>query len=47
MTEELFDKLWPDPRRAWSIYEMPDRIEKLFLEAVEQSLAEIEKEDDR
>lgn len=32
MTEKLFDELWPDPRRAWSICEMPLR-EKLPLSA--------------
>ncbi|WP_299406762.1 hypothetical protein [uncultured Roseobacter sp.] len=42
MTEELFDELWPGPRRAWSIYEMPLRMEQHFFEAVNKSLAESE-----
>lgn len=46
MTEELFDKVWPDPRRAWSVYEMPYRMEKLYFEALESALAESEKGDD-
>ncbi|WP_321364900.1 hypothetical protein [uncultured Celeribacter sp.] len=37
MTEEIFDQLWPDPRRAWSIDEMPPRI----LQLLEQSLQEV------
>ncbi|GLO68872.1 hypothetical protein MACH17_03890 [Phaeobacter inhibens] len=45
LAEELFDQLWPDPRRAWSIYEMPLRMEQLFFEAVDKSLAESEKDD--
>ncbi|UWQ29065.1 hypothetical protein [Leisingera sp. M523] len=45
LAEELFDQLWPDPRRAWSIYEMPLRMEQLFFEAVDKSLAENEKDD--
>jgi hypothetical protein len=40
ITEELFDALWPDPRRAWSICEMPLREKRLLLEAVNRSLAD-------
>lgn len=40
MTEELFDKLWPDPRRAWGVDEMPYRMEQLLLEALSNSFAE-------
>lgn len=40
MTEELFDKLWPDSRRAWGVDEMPYRMEQLLHEAVSNSLAE-------
>ena len=40
MTEEVFDKFWPDPRRAWSIAEMPLRIEKLFFDAIELALSD-------
>jgi len=42
MTEELFDALWPNPRRVWSIYEMPLRKERLLFEALNRSLAESE-----
>lgn len=46
MTEELFDKLWPDPRRAWSVDEMPHRMDQYLLGAVERASAESEKSDD-
>ncbi|SMR83596.1 hypothetical protein SAMN04488030_0076 [Aliiroseovarius halocynthiae] len=46
MTEELFDKLWPDSRRAWSVDEMPHRMKQFFLEALERAPAESEKSDD-
>lgn len=39
MTEELFDALWPDPRRAWSICEMPLREKRLLFAALNKSLA--------
>ena len=45
MTEDLFDALWPDPRRAWSVYEMPLRMEQLLFEAADRSLAEREEDD--
>ena len=40
LAEELFDRLWPDSRRAWSVDEMPYRLEQLLLEALSSSLAE-------
>ena len=40
MTEELFDTLWPDPRRAWSICEMPLREKRFLLDALNNSLAD-------
>lgn len=45
MTKELFDALWPDPRRAWSICEMPLREKRLLLEALNSSRAEIGDDD--
>lgn len=39
MTEELFDALWPDPRRAWSTQEMPFRMGQQLTDALEKSLA--------
>ncbi len=36
MTQDLFDELWPDQRRAWSVDEMPPHI----LQLLEQSLKE-------
>ena len=35
MTEEIFDEIWPDGRRAWSVDEMPERVALLFQEAVD------------
>lgn len=40
MTEELFNALWPDPQRAWSICEMPLRQERLLSAALNRSLAD-------
>ena len=45
MTEELFDELWPDPRRAFRTSEMPVRMERLLLEAVDKLLAESDRDD--
>jgi len=45
MTEELFDELWPDPRRAFRTIEMPLRMERLLLEAVDKLLAESDRDD--
>ena len=42
ITEELFDTLWPDPRRAYCIHEMPLRLEKLLFAALDKSLSENE-----
>ena len=46
MTEELFDKLWPDPRRVWSTDEMPYRLEQPLSHALGKLLNEAE-EDER
>lgn len=46
MTEELFDELWPDPRRAWSIDEMPHRMVQLLLEGVNNMLTETGDDED-
>lgn len=45
MTEEIFDALWPDHRRAWSTSEIPLREEKLLFQALDATLAECEKDD--
>lgn len=40
MTEEVFDDLWPDTRRAWAVDEMPDRMAELLLEALEKTISD-------
>ncbi|WP_422048146.1 hypothetical protein [Shimia sp.] len=40
MTEDLFEALWPDPQRAWSICEMPLRQERRLSAALNRSLAD-------
>ncbi|SDG16683.1 hypothetical protein SAMN04488117_11339 [Celeribacter baekdonensis] len=39
MTEELFDALWPDTQRVWSLDEMPLRIDRLLQEGLEAALS--------
>lgn len=40
LTEELFDQIWPDYRRAWSVNDMQIHHEKMLLEALEASLSQ-------
>ncbi|CUH47503.1 hypothetical protein [Ruegeria atlantica] len=44
LTEELFEQIWPDHRRAWSVDDMPIRHEQMLLEALEASLSQDNKE---
>lgn len=39
MTEELFDRLWPDPQRVWSIDEMPLRIDQLLEQGLKEAMS--------
>jgi len=39
MTEELFDELWPDSQRVWSLDEMPDRVDRLLQKGIQELLA--------
>lgn len=39
MTEDIFDQLWPDPRRAWSIDEMPLHILQLLEQSLQDALS--------
>jgi hypothetical protein len=40
LTEELFELVWPDHRRAWSVDDMPIRHEQMLLEELEASLTQ-------
>lgn len=40
LTEEMFDQVWPDPRRAWSVEEMPDRHWDMIQAALSQVTSE-------
>jgi len=39
MTEDIFDQLWPDPRRAWSVDEMPLHILQLLEQSLQDGLS--------
>ncbi|WP_460272832.1 hypothetical protein [Celeribacter sp. ULVN23_4] len=39
MTEDIFDQLWPDPRRAWSVDEMPLHILQLLEQSLQDALS--------
>ena len=35
LTERMFDNVWPDPRRSWTVEEMPDEEREMLMEALE------------
>lgn len=34
LTERVFDKVWPDLRRAWTVEEMPDDEREMLMQAL-------------